>query len=198
MKTKLLTLLGIAAVLAGCVVDSEQPFYRAGDVFFDERLLGEWGEPAKPGETPGETFRIERTGAQGYMVRHRDADGKEQRVELWLFKLAGQVFGDYREHPADGGAARHQLMRVDELGDTWKFRGLNYRWVRDHLRANPQALPHRFDGAKDKENPPVTLTATTAQLQEFIKKHQVEAEFFHEPSVLEKVKAAPAPVPKAR
>jgi hypothetical protein len=196
MKTKLLSVLGAASLLAGCVVDSEQPFFRAGDVFFDERLVGEWREPTKPGETPGEAIRIERAGANGYVARHKDAEGKEQRIELTLFKLGGQMFVDYRE-PSEGGApVRHQLMRVDELGGTWKFRGVNYRWVRDHLRAHPEALPHRFDSAKDKDNPPVTLTATTTQLQAFVLKHQAEPEFFSEPSVLERVK--PTPAPKAR
>jgi hypothetical protein len=196
MKTKLLPLFGAAVLLAGCVVDSEQPFYRAADVFFDERLVGEWRAPVQPGEQPGEAIRIERAGAKGYVARHKDAEGKELRIELTLFKLDGKVFADFREPARDGAPVRHQLMRVDELGGTWKFRGVNYRWVRDHLRADPEALPHRFDSAKDKDNPPVTLTATTAQLQAFVLKHEGEREFFSEPSVLERVK--PAPEPKGR
>lgn len=189
MKTKLSLLLVGASLLAGCEVTSEQPFYQAGDVFFDARLLGEWREPAKPGEQPGDSFRIEREGQQGYVVRVNAGDGKQEVIELRLFKLQGHTYGDYRPRPADGPAVGHQLLRIDEIGDTWKFSGFSHAWVKDHLRANPKAIAHRFvESASTKDNPPVTLTATTVQLQAFLLKHRDDAGFFGEPSAFERVK----------
>jgi len=196
MKIKLATVFVGAALLAGCVVDSEQPFYQAGDLIFDKRLVGDWRVPPKPDEKPDEAIRIQRDGAKGYLIRQEEADGKAQVIELRLFKLAGQIFMDSVVRPKDGSPQRHQLSKVEVLGDTWKFRGLNYSWVHDYLRKHPDALAHRFDQEGNKDKPPVTLTATTAQLQAFVVKHQAEPGFFGEPSVLERVK--PIPSPKGR
>lgn len=191
MKTKLSALLLGAGLLAGCVVDSEQPFYSAADLAFDQRLLGDWREPAKPGEEPSQPVRIERDGAKGYLVQLPGKDGKREVIELHLFKLGGQLYGDHRTRTAEGAPARHQLMRVDALDDTWKFSPLNYGWVRDYLRAHPKALAHQFDeNESNKDNPPVTLTATTAQLQLFLAKHRSDAGFFGEPTTLDRANAS--------
>jgi hypothetical protein len=192
MKTKLSALLLGAGLLAGCVVDSEQPFYRADDLVFDQRLLGEWRTQAEPGEQPGDSFRIEREGKQGYVARVKSADDKEEFIELRLFKLGTRTYADHRMRQADGSTGRHQLSRIDEIGETWKLSGLSHGWMRDHLRANPKALAHRFDDGDNKENPPVTLTATTAELQAFILKHGDAPGFFGETSTFERVQPTKA------
>lgn len=193
MKTILRPVLSACALLlllAGCVVDSEQPFFRPADLFFEPRLVGTWQPALKPGETPEKPFRIERGAGQSCTVIATDNEGKEQRFTLNTFKLGGRTFADSHELQPAADGVRHQLMRIDRLGETWAFRTLNYRWMRDHLRKHPEALAHRF--ASDKEDAPVTLTAPPPALQAFLIRHMDDSGAFSEPESFEKVKPAPA------
>jgi hypothetical protein len=192
MKTVLppaLSAFALLSLLSGCVVDSEQPFYRPEDLIFEARLIGTWQAQQKPGEEPGKPFRIERGPGKSCTLIAMDSEGKEQRFILNTFTLGGRLFADFHELPPAADGVRHQLLRMELPGETWTFRSLNYRWMRDHLRKNPGALAHRF--ASDKEDAPLTLTASTSGLQAFLTRHMNDAGVFGEPETFERVKPAP-------
>lgn len=184
MKTKTqshpaLTLktLGIFALLAtlllaGCVVTSVYPFYNAKDVTFDPALVGTWLDATKT-NTDAETWTFEKLDDQTYKLIVMDSD-KKTEFDTHLFKLDRQLFLDclVRERP-DGGVPTHLLMRVTSSAPKLELQLLDYGWLGKLLEQQPRAIRHIVVPKKagDGDGGEFVLTADTAELQKFIRKH---------------------------
>lgn len=187
-----LAVMAAALVLTGCWQKSVHPFYTDKDVVFEEKLLGEWRETGKE-EGKGATWTISKGEAHNaYTVRivedetKLDCDGR-------LFKMGDAQFLDL--HSRNRGVLdmpAHTLFRVRELGATFKLQLLSPGWMKNRLQIYPKEISHVW--ASDPENPDdkdkgeVIITATTEQLQKYVKEHMNDEGFWEEPGELKKIK----------
>jgi hypothetical protein len=171
-------------LLTGCVVTSVYPWYNPKDVVFEPALVGTWVE-ANTTNAPKENVRFERAEGDGYTMT---INGEKSVVhDAHLFKLKGQLYLDYT--PREGHEdfiPPHYLLKVDRVAPTFQLRGLNHQWLAELVRTNTTAIRHVIVGSKsgDSKNSRVVLTADTAELQAFLRKHVADTNVFDEPTVL--------------
>lgn len=180
--------VAVAALVTACV-PSVHPFYTEASLASDPDLEGSWAEPGK--ETEKWRFSREGGGGKGFRLVFTDEQGREGAFAAHLFDLEGGRFLDlFPEEPKEIGnefykyhlLPTHTLMRVARDGDTLNLAVHNPRWVDDHLKANPDALAHeRTEGR-------LVLTASTAELQDFLREHAESPEFFGDPFTLKRRK----------
>ncbi len=191
MKTtiKITTELVLMTLLAGCVVTSVYPFYTAKDVVFDPALLGAWAEDGST-NAADEHWRFEKAAGQAYKLTVQD---KEKRTEFdtRLFKLEGRLFLDLypRERP-DNSLPPHYLLKVTRLDPALEFTLLDYGWFKKLIENDPKTIRHIVVPEKLGENGDglLVLTADTAELQEFILKHEQTAGAFGKSQVMNRWK----------
>ncbi|HUS37473.1 MAG TPA: hypothetical protein VM680_19150 [Verrucomicrobiae bacterium] len=196
MKTKLIALAVLAAAVAltGCWQKSVHSFYTEKDVFFEEKLLGEWREVGKEKEEgEGTTWTISKGELpKAYTIKIAD---KETKLECdgRLFKMADTQFLDlYSRNRSVLDMPAHTLFRVRELGATFKLQLLSPGWMKDRLQLHPKEISHVL--ANDPEHPDdgdkgeFILTASTEQLQKYVKEHINDEGFWEEPGELKKTK----------
>ena len=86
----------------------------------------------------------------------------------------------------------HTLFRVPELGATFKLQLMSPGWIKNRMQIYPKEIPHVV--ARDPEHPDdadkgeFILTATTEQLQKYVKEHMNDEGFWEEPGELKKMK----------
>lgn len=194
MKTKLIALavLAAAVMLTGCWQKSVHPFYTANDVFFEEKLLGEWRETGKE-EGQGTTWTISKgESPKAYTIKIADNETKLE-CDGRLFKMGDtQLLDLHSRNRAVLDMPAHTLFRVRELGATFKMQLLSPGWMKNRLQLHPKELAHAF--AADPEHPDdvdkgeFILTASTEQLQKYVKEHMNDEGFWEEPGELKKIK----------
>lgn len=187
MKQIIWSGLSLALVLlAGCVVTSIYPYYQQKDLIFDPALVGVWSDPAKTNDTK-ETWTFEKAGAQSYTWTVRD-EHKTNIFTTHLFRLGDVKFLDAlpRERH-DYATPAHVLLRVGQIEPQLELRVLSYDWLAKLVAAKPKAIRHivvpKDAGADDGL---ITLTADTAELQKFIRKHLHNTNAWGEPLVMKK------------
>ena len=154
--------------LVGCIPTTLHPPYTEKDLVYEAALVGAWVEDD---DTDTVTFR--KSGPHEYTMTITD-DDIEIEFSAHLFKIDDNLFldlfpesdnlkltGFLKEHIA----ATHSFYRVEQIEPTFKLSGLSEDWLRDYLEANPEVIGHT---ATDYH---VILTAPTADLQAFVRKH---------------------------
>lgn len=162
----------IALLLSGCVVMSIYPYYATKDLTFDPVLLGTWSDPADTNATK-ETWTFAKQDDQSYQLEIRD-NQKTNAFDTHLFTLGGTKFLDvlpcerHEYHPP-----AHLLLRVIRLQPQLEMHVLKYDWLAKQLDKNPKALRHIVvpKSSSSEAGETLTLTADTAELQRFIRKH---------------------------
>jgi hypothetical protein len=190
-------LLVVALALAGCV-PSLNPLYRPEDLTFDAALVGVWVE--KPDSE--ERWIFEKAGETGYRVTY-DEKGSKGTFEVHLLRLGDRRYLDF--HPEDDGIkelarndfykfhwlSAHTFARLDQVEPRLQMAFLSPEWLKKHLEEKPRSIAHVRRG-KDE----IILTATTAELQAFVREHAAAA--FDDPSDLQRISPAqPATTPTA-
>jgi hypothetical protein len=177
-------------VLTGCVITSVYPFYTAKDVTFAPQLLGVWYDHEETNTTAAQSFwRFDKVGPNTYEVVMTEPDNTNY-FDGHLFTLGREQFLDLltRERH-DYTAPTHLLLRVRALEPQLEMEFLNYEWLANLVETNPKAIRHvlvpRPAGEK-KEGDQLVLTADTAELQKFIRKHLKNTNAWAEPLVLKK------------
>lgn len=189
MKRITVSILGVALILlAGCVVTSVYPYYTAKDLTFDPALLGTWSDPAET-NADRETWTFEKLEAQTYKLVIRDTN-KTNEFDVHLFTLGNAKFLDAlpRERH-EYTTPNHVLLHVKNLQPQLELRVLSYDWLGKLLETNPKAIRHIVvpKGPRDSDDRgEITLTADTAELQKFIRKHLKNADAWGDPMVMKK------------
>jgi hypothetical protein len=164
-------LVAVAAILAGCVVTSVCPFYTEKDLVFEPALVGDW---IKEGKNAGdyEVWKFEKSAALAYRFTLIEAD-KATVMEAHAFKLQGQLFLDIASIDQDIHVIPpHYLLKVSQVTPALRMSELNHDWLKGLLGKEPNAIPHHLVRSGDKpDDCRVVLTASTAELQEFVLKH---------------------------
>lgn len=190
---KLIALFGsimiVASLIAGCVVMSVYPYYKAKDVSFDDALLGKWiPKEATNASAASEFWTFEKINDRTYKLT--TIDGKTNHYDAVRFKLGGATFLDClpRER-SDVQTPNHILMRTEIVGSQLKMELLDYKWLCDLIEKNPRVIRHVLvanEAGSEGGGGQVILTADTAELQKFILKHLKTTNAWVEPLIMKR------------
>jgi hypothetical protein len=188
-KRNQIALIATTLLLAACAacIPSLNPFYTSKDVAFEDRLLGEWQETAKPQDP--EIWKFEKGDAKAYKLLVTEEKGKHGDFNAHLFKLKDHYFldliptgCDYATNQADlvnaSMFAGHLLAHVSQMEPSLSIAFFNFEWLQKQLTNNPSLLEHRREGDS------FVLTASTRDLQRFVLKHLGPDELFDKPGEL--------------
>lgn len=188
MKKFLLPALALAILFSACV-PSLQPLYTAETTIFREELVGIWKE--KP-EDEDESWTFTKGENNTYLLNIKDRK-TSSKFEVRLVKLGEHLFLDLfpsgetiNDSPIDDfyKAALipgHLILKV-KLGAKLEMRLLEPDKLATLLKAEPKSLAHTFI-EKDR----LIITATTADLQAFFRKHAASDEIWGEPALMQKL-----------
>jgi hypothetical protein len=180
----LLTVCGLLT-MCGCMPLSLVPYYTEKDLVLEPALIGTWN----PGDDDNEQVIFEQADSTGYTLIDRDSTG-EIHFDVHLFKLGGKMFMDL--FPQDVGGRMnplleehlvpgHSLLRVDQIEPTLITASLNDTWMKERMKENPKALAHVLTDDR------LVLTASTEEIQAFVKKHIADKGAFDEPSEMRRL-----------
>lgn len=201
---KPLAVLTAVLLLGGCV-RCLHPIYTSSDVVFNEKLIGTWKQPGKDDTTWQFTESKDDDRDRGYRLVVTDKDGYTGAFLAHLAKLGDDHFLDlYPIEPkvASSGFYKfhfqriHTFYRVQLEGDTFQLASMKPDWLEKHLQSNPEALDHTFitpkghlpTGDEGGAARRMLVTASTAELQAFLRKHVDNKEAFADFIELNKIK----------
>jgi hypothetical protein len=175
-----LLLFAVAActVLGGCYVQSLQPLFSDRTTIFDPSLLGTWVAE----EDDEFVFTLEDT-SRGVYRLISDESGATARFQAVLTDFDGVRFIDiFPEEPNnDNGFYRdhlmrvHSILKVERMADTLSVADFDAEWLSTMAAEKKLSIPHvSLDGA-------VLLTASTEELQKFVRTYARTPEAFSEP-----------------
>ena len=178
MRIKKLTFYLLSVLLGGCVL-SLHPLYTEDDLIFEEKLLGNWG---KNGST--ETWQFERgNGDKSYEVLYTDENGKNGSFDAGLGKLNNVMYlnmfpqepdlkqNDYYKFHI---LRAHSFLKIERIEPKLVMRVMNPDKMQKMLENDPNLIKHEV--VEDR----LILTASTEELQKFMKAHANVEDFFGE------------------
>jgi hypothetical protein len=190
MNGKKILLFVFGILMAGCV-PSLHPLYTPKDVVYDPTLVGVWADQNSPDSGKWEFRPAE---PNSYTMIYTDKEKKAGSFTLHLLKIDGMLFLDVFPNdphlPQNGYYQLHLLpvhtfMKVDQIEPALKLRLMDVDKFTKRLEKNPALLKHEIlQQGSDKK---VVLTASTKELQEFMRKHAGDKDVFGEPSNLKRV-----------
>ena len=181
-----ISVLTAAGILAGCV-RSVHPLYTSSDVVYRESLVGTW-EQSDQETTWQVTVSQEEQRDQAYRLVMTDDEGRPGTFLAHLVKLEDALFLDLfpiAPQATNNGLHRfhfqpvHTFLRVEIGEKTLSLAPMNPKWLEEHLQDTPDALPHTkvtplghpLNGDNGNMDEQLLLTASTSELQRFVRKH---------------------------
>jgi hypothetical protein len=187
MKVKKLLFYLLAVFMGGCVL-SLHPLYTENDLIFEEKLLGTWAE-----EGSKETWQFKRANSDSnkyYEMICIDKEGKKGRFDAGLGKLNNMMFLNifpkeselnendfYKFHILPVNS----FIKIENIQPTLELRVMNPDNLKEMLENDPNLIKHEI--VHDR----LVLTASTKELQEFLKAHANDEGLFGEPSKMKRV-----------
>ncbi|MEK7404375.1 MAG: hypothetical protein AAB225_04645 [Acidobacteriota bacterium] len=170
MRTnKMLVVAGIMMLLAACSVRSLHPLYEDKDLVFEPGLLGTWAEK------DSETWTFGRSGVNAYELVCTEEGKVTGRLDARLVRLGKHLFLDLYPKDVDESftVPAHVFVKVRIEGDVLHVAILDPGWLRDALAQGKVRIPHVRLKPDD-----VLLTASTAELQGFVREHAEDEKAF--------------------
>lgn len=198
MKIKKLFLVAISCVLlSSCFVKSLHPFYTSKTIEYENRFIGEWEDENKGlwtilpfkekfleeektpfAEMSTESQIIYEKYKDGYYVNYKKG-GKESDYLVMPFRLKDQLFLDFTPLFVDSSdlssLTENHLIPTHSLvkADLHKDGSVSMKWLDESkltslFENNKIKIKHEKTGVADDG---VLLTATSEELQKFIKKY---------------------------
>jgi len=182
MRTlKILVVVGIAALLAGCPAPSLQPLFTERDLIFDAGLVGTWTDSEGK-----DTWALTRSGEKSYDALIT-ADGQSHSLKLRLLQLGVYRFLDLSPKEKLNSWMEgywvpvHYFYRIRRDGDTVQVVGLEEDYLKPLIAAKKTRIAQMVDDA-------VLLTGSTKELQDYVLRHAKEQKAFTEPGEYHRVK----------
>jgi hypothetical protein len=197
MKSKKFLLITLGIILAGCV-PSLLPLYTPKDVVYDPKLIGVWTDPNSPYSGTWEFRGI--PDSNSYLMIYTDEKRSSGVFVVILMKLDKMLFLDV--FPIDDPNLQinslyaihflpvHTFMKVEQIEPTLKLRLMDVDKFTKRLEKNPQLLKYEViyeASIFEKKQLKIVLTASTKELQDFMRKHANDSDVFGEPSNMKHV-----------
>ncbi|MBU8934516.1 MAG: hypothetical protein KOO62_10980 [candidate division Zixibacteria bacterium] len=174
MIGKLTILVGAVALLAlaGCIPSSLNGIYTDDNLVFEPALVGVWGDPENP--TSKEFNEFIKTGEKEYQLVSVNAEGEKCRFDIHMAKIGEALFLDFYPEGDDinipdcyelNVIGTHTFFKVDQFEPMLKLSAINYDWLKEYLKKNPDVLSHQII----KNN--YVLTGSTEEIIAFLAKH---------------------------
>ncbi len=181
LRSSVLSLIGAGlavTLLSGCWIVSVHPLYTNDTLTYDERLVGIWN-------AEDTTLVVLAAGDRKYGVQYIDTKHPRHTtlLEAQLVKLGDQLYLDVYPSPeVDAGdethrIAVHSFWKVSLDGDKLILTPINSDWLDKQLEK---------DAATIRTAPlqrATLLTASTAELQEFVRRYDKQAFLVNEEAV---------------
>jgi hypothetical protein len=185
MKVKMILFYLLAVLLGGCVL-SLYPLYEKNDLIFEKKLLGTWAENGSR-----ETWQFERgKGENYYKMTLTDKKGKKGYFDVGLGKINDIMFFNvfpqepelkeidyYKFHILRA----HSFIRIEQIEPTLVMRLMNPDKTKEMLKNDPNLIKHEI--VQDR----IVLTASTKELQKFMKAHANDEGLFSKLNKLKRV-----------
>lgn len=180
MRMKKILFYLLAAVLGGCVLPSLHPLYSDKDIVFEEKLLGNWRSCSSK-----EMWLFEKgSEPNSYNLTGTDTDGSGKFI-AHLVAIDDMLFLDL--FPGEPESLKscslwrysicplHLFIKVDQIEPTLKIRMMNPEKMQKLLENDPNLLKHEI---LEKNDNRIVLTASTAELQKFMRAYGNSDELF--------------------
>jgi hypothetical protein len=176
MKTKKLLFYLLAGLLGSCV-PSLHPLYTEKELVFEEKLLGVWAENGskwvfEKGSDPNsyDLTVIDEEG-KGEFIAHLVKIDKMLFLDLFPKEPELQTNNFYKIHllPA------HTFMKVEQIEPILKMSMMDPEKIEDMLENDPNLIKHEI---LEDQNQKLVLTASTKELQQFMKEHAEDEGLF--------------------
>ena len=189
MKTRHALTLAALTLMAAACVPSYHPIYSDDTLVFDERLVGAWKE-----SEGSDTWTFEAAPAKAYELT-LTGGGSSSVFEAHLARLGDvlvlDLFPKARGSSQDFTNAHfvkaHTFLRVELDDSKLGLRVIDGEWLGKRLEKRPAALAH----VRRDENE-VLLTASTAELQAFVRKNADAGLFDEDAGRLERLASGTA------
>ena len=192
MNGKSILLFVFGVLLTGCV-PSLHPLYTDKEVVYDPKLIGVWADD--PNSSDSGIWEFRPAEPNSYTMIYTDEKKKVGSFKVHLVKLDKMLFLDiYPDNDpnleklspfyAIHLIAAHTFMKVDQIEPTLKLRMMDVDKFTRRIEKDPHLVKHEI--VKDGEAK-IVLTASTKELQEFMRKHAGDKDVFGEPSDMKHV-----------
>ncbi|MBN2588827.1 MAG: hypothetical protein JXA96_03110 [Sedimentisphaerales bacterium] len=179
----------IPILLGGCVpILSVNPFFTDLDVVFEEKLLGAWVDDINDPDMTWMFSRNEEDPNNAYQLSIINREGDKGSFNAVLMKLGSNLFLDIypNKEPWDEEDPNnikfifnaffliptHSIIKVDSIGQQLLLKLTQDEEFEEFIKDYPDAIQYA-----DNENVKV-LTASTKELQAFIKKYSDDDRLF--------------------
>ena len=174
-------------LLSSCLVSSLHPFYKAKDKIYDPAMVGSWIDSDSciwtilPNMVPS-GFLQPQTHDSSYTITYYEDEGRISILTATLFQLNHVNYVDFlpdnnEEHFTSDMTAFHHipvhtLARVQYCKDSILLYWFGDEWLNELFEQNRIRIRHETVDNHDYERQ--VLTATTEELQKFIRKYANE------------------------
>jgi hypothetical protein len=178
----------LAVLLLNACVPSLHPLYTADTIIRRDEIIGVWKE--KPDST--EVWTFTKADDKGYKLVHEEKEGAQSIMDVRVVKLGESLFLDLFAADAPlqeakigdfykSSLLRGHLFAKVKIGTTLELQFLDPDKLKKLLAEEPRALQHTLVNEDE-----LVLTAATADLQKFFKKHTDNAALWGEAGKLNK------------
>lgn len=179
MKTKKFLFYLLAVLLGGCI-PSLHPLYTDKELVFEEKLSGIWSNGEQIWKFEGDSEK------KSYKLLTVNEDFKKGEFTAHLVKIDKMLFLDlFPKEPKLQAPAFykfhllrvHTFIKIEQIEPILKMRAMNPEKLGRMLENDPNLIKHEIV-QKDR----IVLTASTKDLQQFMKKHASVENFFGDAS----------------
>jgi hypothetical protein len=193
-------ILVVGALLAGCI-PSLHPLYTKNEVVYDSRLIGVWKD-----SNSADTWEFRAAGEpNSYTMIYTDQKKKTGSFNVHLVKLDKMLFLDV--FPSDSNLPYndfyklhlypvHTFAKIKQIEPTLQMSFMDVDKFTKRLEKDPTLLKHEVIEIRAEGRPEVVITASTKELQDFMRKHAGDEGIFGESSNMKRTMPADSNTPK--
>jgi len=191
-KKRIAFVIGLILMIGGCI-PSLHPLYTLDDCVFDSNLLGEWEE-----EDSDNTWTFTKLKDDSYNLAYVE-DAILSNFYIHLVKLGDDMFidffpnGDDVECEVNDFFLTHEIY-VHSFGKVTinekevEISLFDYGWIEKLFEQHKIRIPHEVLKYPNDNDEKILLTASTEELQAFVKKYSDDENAFIEPTILKRNK----------
>ena len=189
--TRKIIVFAIIACLFSSCIPSIHPLYSDDTLRFEESLIGSWILYDTGSETERDQWNfVPFENKEGYHVSLVKENGEESHFDVHLVKLGDHYYCDFLRVDRDNifnvqGIApkvpMHSFARIEFKEGGFVLHHFDIEWLQKQFEQKKIRLKHEIN-----ENGDIILTASTKELQKFIKKYGTHSDATVTPSVYTK------------